>query len=132
MKNFWEFLDSLLDRLPGWPSEKQLVMLTTFGMGFVMLVMAHNDPTLWNVELFKTLITVVIVTGCINMILAFYFTANKSDEQRAEVDAVRAETTGKAFEAITATAQAGTTTTTTNNDSADVIREGDSVSIEKA
>jgi len=36
VNNFWQFLDKLLDRLPGWPSEKQLVMLTTFGMGFMM------------------------------------------------------------------------------------------------
>jgi uncharacterized protein YacL len=121
---FWSFFDKLLDRLPGWPSEKQLVMLTTFGMGFTMIIMAHNDPTLWGVELFKTLITVVIVTGCINMILAFYFTANKSDEQRAVVDEKRAETTAKAFDAITATANASSTDSST-------IREGDSVTLEK-
>lgn len=120
--NFWEFLDRTFARLPGWPSEKQLVMLTTFGMGFAMLIMARNDAALWSVELFKTLITVVIVTGCINMILAFYFTANKSDEKRAEIDQTRAETTGKAFEAITATANAA---------GGDAIREGDSVTLEK-
>ena len=116
--NFWTFLDSLLNRLPGWPSEKQLVMLTTFGMGFTMLVMARNDAALWNVELFKTLITVVIVTGCVNMILAFYFTANKQDETKAD-------NTGKAFEAINATAQAAGV-----SDSS-VIREGDSVALKK-
>ena len=117
---FWEFLDRLVNRLPGWPSEKQFVMLTTFAMGFTMLVMARNDAALWNVELFKTLITVVIVTGCVNMILAFYFTANKGDETRSE-------NTGKAFEAITATANAAGA----NNGSTDTIREGDSVVLEK-
>ncbi len=125
--NFWQFLDGVLDRLPGWPSEKQLVMLTTFAMGFMMIIMARNDPALWNVELFKTLTTVIIVTGCVNMILSFYFTANKSDEKRAEVDQTRAETTAKAFEAITATAQANTNTTTDS----EAIREGDSVVINK-
>lgn len=126
--NFWEFVDRLLGRLPGWPSEKQLVMITTFAMGFMMVLMAEHDPALWNVELFKTLITVVIVTGCINMILAFYFTANKADEQRALVEEKRVDNTGKAFEAITATAQA-TSTTPTLDDT--VIREGDDVVLEK-
>ena len=125
MDNFWTFLDRLLDRLPGWPSEKQLVMLTTFAMGFVMLVMARNDAALWSVELFKTLITVVIVTGCINMILAFYFTANKADDDRAKLDEKRTDTTRTAFEAITATAQAGGIT------DSDAIREGDTITVEK-
>src|SRR6476646_10401149 len=93
---------SFMDRLPGWPSERQVVMGTTFLMGFIMLVMARDDATLWGVELFKTLITVVIVTGCINMILAFHFSANKTDEQKSA-------NTAKAFDAITATAQANTT-----------------------
>jgi hypothetical protein len=100
--NFWEFWDRVLSRLPGWPTEKQLVMLTTFAMGFMMIMMAKYDPALWGVELFKTLITVVIVTGCINMILAFYFTANKSDENRDMLAEKRADNTGKAFDAIAA------------------------------
>lgn len=125
--NFWEFMDRLLGRLPGWPSEKQLVMLTTFAMGFMMIIMARNDPALWAVELFKTLITVVIVTGCINMILAFYFTANKADEERALVEEKKVDNTGKAFEAITATANAAGGTI----DAPGVIKEGDSVTIEK-
>ncbi len=118
--NFWDFLNNLVDRLPGWPTEKQLVMITTFAMGFMMIIMARSDPTLWDVELFKTLITVVIVTGCINMILAFYFTANKNDEKRVE-------NTGKAFEAITATANNANTGTEDPN----VIHEGDNVTLEK-
>jgi hypothetical protein len=119
INNFWQFADSLLNRLPGWPTEKQLVMLTTFAMGFMMLIMAQNNMALWNIELFKTLITVVIVTGCVNMVLAFYFTANKSDETRSA-------NTAKAFEAITATAQAAGSSTDSN-----VIREGDDVTLER-
>lgn len=117
--NVWEFILYLVNKLPGWPSEKQLVMLTTFALGFTMLIMAKTDAALWNVELFKTLITVVIVTGCINMILAFYFTANKTDEEKTS-------NTGKAFEAITATAKSSKTT----QDST-AIHEGDSVTLEK-
>lgn len=116
---FWWFLDRLIQRLPGWPSEKQLVMLTTFGMGFMMIIMARNDPSLWNVELFKTLITVVIVTGCVNMILSFYFTANKSDE-------VRSVNTGKAFDAIKAAQEAGPAPVDPNT-----IKEGDTITLER-
>lgn len=123
--NFWDFLSKLIDKLPGWPSEKQVVMGTTFLLGFMMLIMARQDAALWNVELFKTLITVVIVTGCVNMILAFYFTANKDDEHRAALDEKRADTTKSAFEAITATANNGIPTDDTN------IKEGDLVVLEK-
>ena len=119
VNNFWQFLDRQISRLPGWPSEKQAVMLATYLMGFTMLIMARDDMKLWTVELFKTLITVVIVTGCINMVLAFYFTANKGDEDAKH-------NTGKAFEAITATAIAAGGNTDPNT-----IREGDSVVLEK-
>jgi hypothetical protein len=101
-------------------------MLTTFLMGFVMLRMAVTNPELWTVELFKTLITVVIVTGCVNMILAFYFTANKADEQRAIVEEKKVDNTAKAFDAITATARSGGAIM-----DPDVIREGDDVILEK-
>ena len=117
INNVWEFLDSLLDRLPGWPSERQLVMILTYGMGLTMLVMARNDAALWGVELFKTLITVVIVTGFINMILAFYFAANKDNEDAAA-------NTGKAFDAISrASSGSGTDPS--------VLKEGDEVTLEK-
>ena len=112
-----------MEKLPGWPSERQVVMGTTFAMGFMMIIMGRDDPSLWNVELFKTLITVVIVTGCVNMILAFHFSANKGDEDKVS-------NTGKAFEAITATANANNSTDTTMGDPS-VIREGDQITVEK-
>ncbi len=114
-------MNRVLDRLPGWPSERQVVMGTTFAMGFMMIIMGKQDPALWNVELFKTLITVVIVTGCVNMILAFHFAANKGDEDKTT-------NTGKAFDAITATAQASNTTDGIDPNS---IQDGDEVTIEK-
>lgn len=111
-----------IEKLPGWPSERQVVMGTTFAMGFMMIIMGRNDPALWNVELFKTLITVVIVTGCVNMILAFHFSANKGDEDKTT-------NTGKAFDAITATAQA---TSVDGISDSTTIKEGDQVTIEKS
>lgn len=120
VSNFWQFLDKLVDRLPGWPSERQVVMGLTFILGFKMLSMAVANGDLWNIELFKTLVTVVIVTGCVNMVLAFHFAANKSEE-------VKTENTGKAFEAITAAAKAGATVDTDPG----VIREGDEIVVEK-
>lgn len=97
--NFWAFLDRTIARLPGWPTERQVVMLLTFGMGMTMLIMARTDPALWTVELFKTLITVVVVTGFVNMILSFHYAANKTDEDKTA-------NTRAAFDAITATANA--------------------------
>ena len=119
--NFWGFLEALVNKLPGWPSERQVVMITTFAMGFMMIIMGRNDASLWNVELFKTLITVVIVTGCVNMILAFHFAANKLDENRSN-------NTKAAFEAITATANNNGNSTETDSSA---IHEGDEVTFEK-
>lgn len=74
--------------------------IATFILAGSMLKMADHDPQLWDVELFKTLLTLVVGTAIVNMILAFHFTANKSDETKAD-------NTGKAFDAIAATAKAG-------------------------
>lgn len=91
---FWEWLERR------WPSERAWVTIATFILAASLLKMAEVHHELWNVELFKTLLTLVIGTAIVNMILAFHFTANKSDERKAD-------NTAKAFEAITATANAG-------------------------
>lgn len=93
-------------------------MAMTYGMGLAMLIMARDDPNLWTVELFKTLITVILVTGFVNMILAFYFAANKADEDKTA-------NTAAAFSAIEATAKA------TGSPAHDAIQEGDTVTLEK-
>lgn len=91
---FWEWLDRR------WPSERAWVTILLATMIAGLLSMAKQDPTLWRVELFKTLLTAAVVSGALNMVLAFHFTANKADEAKTA-------NTGKAFEAITAAAQAG-------------------------
>ncbi|HBK92549.1 MAG TPA: hypothetical protein DDZ68_12855 [Parvularcula sp.] len=92
MKHFTDFLRSLV---PGWPTERQWVTIGVFALTMFLLGMAHASPFLWKVELFKFVLQAVVVTGLINMILAFHFAANKSDE-------VKADNTGKAFDAIAA------------------------------
>jgi hypothetical protein len=89
---FWAFLDKR------WPSERAWVTMATFGLAASMLKMAEVEPSLWDVELFKTLLTLVIGSGFVNMILAFHFTANKSDEAKTA-------NTGAAFRAIEETAK---------------------------
>lgn len=81
-----------------WPTERGWVTIGTFVLAGSMLKMAEVHRELWNVELFKTLLTLVIGTAIVNMILAFHFTANKSDETKAD-------NTAKAFDAIKATAE---------------------------
>lgn len=111
---FWEWLDRR------WPTERGWVTITTYALAGSMLKMAEVHQQLWNVELFKTLLTLVIGTAIVNMILAYHFTANKSDEAKSE-------NTGKAFDAIKATAQASADGATDEG----AIREGDAVTIEK-
>lgn len=101
--NGWKFFDKLLDRLPGWPTERQWVTIGMFALVAGMLQMAYRYPSLWEVEVFKVIIQAVALTGLLNMILAFHFAANKGDEDKTQ-------NTKAAFEAITATANASSTT----------------------
>lgn len=90
-----------------WPTERGWVTVATFVLAASMLKMAEVHRDLWNVELFKTLLTLVIGTAIVNMILAYHFTANKADETRTQ-------NTGKLADAFRAVADnAGGTTTDT-------------------
>jgi hypothetical protein len=99
---FWDWLERR------WPTERGWVTILTFTLAASLLKMAEVHEHLWNVELFKTLLTLVIGTAIVNMILAFHFTANKGDEQRSQ-------NTGKLADAFRAVADnAGGTTTDTS------------------
>lgn len=96
---FWTFLDRCLERLPGWPSERASVTLLLALLIGSMLKMAEANPGLWDVEVYKVIIQAAVLTGALNMVLAFHFAANKNDEEKTS-------NTAKAFEAITETAKA--------------------------
>lgn len=104
----WDFLSK------HWPKERAWVVLLLALLIGSMLKMADNDPSLWKVELFKTLLTAAIITGALNMVLAFHFTANKEDEAKTEntreafkaISAVRNENSNAAAEAAEETAEA--------------------------
>lgn len=88
-----------------WPTERGWVTIGTFILAGSMLKMAEVHHELWQVELFKTLLTLVIGTAIVNMILAFHFTANKADETRSQ-------NTGKLADAFRAVADGASGTTT--------------------
>ncbi|MGV0964184.1 MAG: hypothetical protein ACOYBT_09870 [Polynucleobacter sp.] len=104
---------------PDWPSERQGVTIGIFALIVLLLVMAMIEPRLWALDPYKTVLQAVVITGLLNMILAFHFAANKSDEQRTV-------NTAKAFEAITATANATGSADAAGNaaqDTADAAQE---------
>ena len=84
-----------------WPEigERQWVTIAIFALAVLLLGMAAANPALWEVEVFKVIIQAVVLTGLLNMVLAFHFASNKGSETARE-------NTGKAFEAITAAANA--------------------------
>lgn len=96
---------------PRWPvqlivtikplEERHFVTLAIISIIVGMLMMARETPELWDVELFKTLLTAFALTGFLNMVVSFHFSANKGDETKSQ-------NTAKAFDAITATAAAAT------------------------
>lgn len=83
-------------------SERQWVTAGLFGMSVGMGLMALAQPALWEIDTFKTILQAIVITGLLNMVSAFHFSANKSDETKSE-------NTAKAFDAITATAAANAT-----------------------
>lgn len=78
--------------------ERHFVTLAIICIIVGMLMMAREDPKLWEVELFKTLLTAFALTGFLNMVVSFHFSANKGDEKKSE-------NTAAAFEAIRETAR---------------------------
>ena len=77
--------------------ERQWVTIGIFGFATLLLGMAWQNSALWEVEVFKVIVQAVVLTGLLNMVLAFHFSSNKGSE-------VSRENTGKAFDAITAAA----------------------------
>ena len=80
--------------------ERQWVTTGLFAFAAGMMLMAWDDPKLWETKLFEVILQAIVLTGLLNMILAFHFSANKSDETKSA-------NTGKAFDAIKAAANAG-------------------------
>lgn len=83
-RNGWDFLEGLINHLPGWPTERQMVTIALIGTLWIMLQMAVENPKLWDVKLFEILIQGFALTGMLNMVLAFHFSANKADETKTE------------------------------------------------
>lgn len=116
--NGWQFFDKLLDRLPSWPTERQWVTIGLFSIVLIMLQMGVNNPKLWEVKLFEILIQGFALTGLLNMVSAFHFSANKGDETRAE-------NTGKAFDTMKTLAEGSPSNTASNaaNEVAEAAKE---------
>jgi len=78
-------------------AERHAVTAAVFGLAGALLLMAREDPKLWDIELFKIILQAVIISGIFGAIVAFHFSANKGDETKSE-------NTAKAFDAIKAAA----------------------------
>lgn len=77
--------------------ERQWVTIGLFAFASLLLLMAWGNPALWEVEVFKVIVQAVVLTGMLNMVLAFHFASNKGSETARE-------NTGAAFRAIEAAA----------------------------
>lgn len=112
MKTAWHWTNLL-------PTERAWVTIGVFALAGALLLMARENPDLWGVKLFEVILQAVVFTGLMNMILAFHFAANKSDEAKTE-------NTHAAFRAIEATAnKAGDGNALQDGDSVTMMRESD-------
>ena len=78
---FWDFLDRLAGRMPGWPSGRGLVGLATFSLTVMILWMIKSDEKLRNDEFFKLIATAIVLTGFINGVVAFFFSQNQLNSE---------------------------------------------------
>jgi hypothetical protein len=85
--NFWQFLDKLLDRLPGWPDGRGVVGVAVFGLTIMLLWMIKADESLRHDEFFKNVALLIIGTGFINGVVAFAFAQNKGSADTAQRNA---------------------------------------------
>jgi hypothetical protein len=81
-------------------TERHWVTIGIFSLTFFMLGMTIQNPKLWEIKLFEVVFQAVVLTGLLNLILAFHFSANKGSE-------VARENTGKLADAFKAAATAG-------------------------
>ena len=84
-------------------TERHWITIGIFVLVFFMLGMTIHNPALWEVKLFEVAFQAIVLTGLLNLILAFHFSANKGGETARE-------NAGKALEAITAVAKSNAPT----------------------
>lgn len=109
---FWDFLDKR------WPNERGWVTILLAVLIGSLLKMADHDPKLWDVKLFEILIQGCILTGALNMVLAFHFAANHNDEDKTN-------NTKEAFAAIREVAAQTSPTQPTHDGTESVIVSGE-------
>lgn len=64
--------------------ERHFVTLAIFLLATGMLLMARENPDLWEIDLFTIILQAVVISGIIGSILAFHFAANKKDVVEVE------------------------------------------------
>lgn len=64
------------------PNERQLVSGTTVAFAVFLILLGKTDHALWNNEFYKLIVQAVVVTGFVNMILAYHFSAKHGDETK--------------------------------------------------
>lgn len=101
-------------------TERHWVTIGIFTLTFFMLCMTIANPNLWEIKLFEVVFQAVVLTGLLNLILSFHFSATKGGEQARE-------NTGKLADAFKATANAGTTP----SEDLSVLHPGDDVVLER-
>lgn len=84
--NFWQFLDRQIGRIK--PSG--VAGAGIFALTGVVLAMLHNDRTLAENDLFKTLAQAIVVQGLVGLAMAAWFT-KKEDEGTIETRIVNTE-----------------------------------------
>lgn len=130
---FWNFCDSILDRMPGWPEERQAVTFGIFFLAVLLLGMAAEDKALWEVEIFKVILQAIVIGAIINLVVSFHYAANKSEQdashQRREIQVKSLDIASAAQEASALALKTATGVEGEESKPDLTVEEGESVTI---
>lgn len=76
-----------LNEWPEWPSERAWIGIGIFSLTIMILWMIKQDPSLRNDEFFKTIATAIIITGFINGVISWAYSATQGGTELARSNA---------------------------------------------
>ncbi len=79
--NFWQFLDRVLGRMPGWPDTRGWIVLGLFSQCTLIIYLIASQPKLAELDLFKLIAQGLIIQALIGLALAYFFTATQTGSE---------------------------------------------------
>lgn len=85
-----------INEMPSWPDARGWIGIGTYALTIMVLWMMQIDPTLRRDEFFKVIATAIVLTGFIQGVVGWAYTATKGGGELADANAkIVADAAGK-------------------------------------